>query len=247
MKVSQKILVGLFLVASAPVARASAASVDAGPKDTQPPSSEGSAPAKIQPRPGAQLTYGAPGTGFAMFGGEAIAFLARDWQLGLSYGQGSNQSTVARQSVSYGKVDATTSAVDVSAKQLMVGARHFVGSSFFVGAETGYRRFDVSYDSVASFPSLSLAAVGAHSMIVVDSLVGKVKIGNQWCFNDGLLVTAEWIGYEQPLLSARSSASSTASSDSDVRQVLNEFNTRISNLLRRRGNLSSQIGFGWVF
>lgn len=101
--------------------------------------------------------------------------------------------------------------------------------------------------SVASFPNLSIAAVDAQSRVLVDSLVGKVKIGNQWRFDSGLFVTADSSGCEQPLLSARSSASSEVTGDADVRKALNELNTSIGNLLTRRGNLSSQLGFGWDF
>ena len=77
------------------------------------------------------------------------------------------------------------------------------------------------------------------------SLVGKLSLGNQWTFDNGVFVTGEWLGYEQPLISKSYVHHSSALRSADIEQATSVADAAAIDYLRNHGAYTVQVGVGY--
>lgn len=84
-------------------------------------------------------------------------------------------------------------------------ARFFVGNSFNVSGIVSYRRIEVAADIDVTDTATNVSG-GLSVDVVSTSFTAGIAIGNHWAFDSGLTLGADWIGYNQPLVSTAKSS-----------------------------------------
>lgn len=146
--------------------------------------------------------------GFEGYGGEGQYYFTPSLHFGGFFVTGSHDFTDDLESTVEDNDVKTTEAL-MTFTLTVAQARYFVGNSFFVDGGLGVRtfasRFAFEQEEAGSFAVTTKAT----------SIVAQVGIGNLWSFDNGLLIGAEWIGYNQPISSSFSASSETEGAVTD--------------------------------
>lgn len=98
-----------------------------------------------------------------------------------------------------------TDRADVKADIYLAQCRYYFGNSFFVTGGLGQRVINVDFalhDSLDTDNRL-------EESLQISSTVAQIAIGNNWAWESGFFLGAEWIGYLVPLSSSKSSSVKT--------------------------------------
>ncbi|MCX6111572.1 MAG: hypothetical protein NTZ90_18405 [Proteobacteria bacterium] len=142
------------------------------------------------------LAQGYPsGPGYTLVG-----FLGRSLQLDLHY---SNSNVVAEKVPHPSQSPFISETATVHAISLSIGARYFIGRSFFVrmaaGQNTFYSRIKYSVTSQTEPNLVDDVTFSTVSDINARNIFLNMDIGNQWVFDNGFIIDCHWIGFTQAI------------------------------------------------
>jgi hypothetical protein len=172
--------------------------------------------------------------------------MAPDLQVGLMYGSGSLDLKSAVGNTS----EVEVREAKVSGNIVGLEALYFVGNSF-------YTRFGLGQRSIAADINMQHRQIdyGIAGTIEANSTVFLFGIGNQWQFDSGFTIGAEWAGYTQPMSSSSSSSlkstgSAAAGTDSD-KEDLEKLKKDFEDVAESLGETGSTrlliLSLGWAF
>lgn len=167
-----------------------------------------------------------------------------DLQLGLMYGSGSLDLKSAIGDTS----DVETRQAKLSGGIIALEAIYFVGNSFYTRLGLGQRSIDADLDLHHKKVDYGIAGT-----IEADSQILLFGIGNQWQFDSGFTIGAEWIGYSQPLSSSSSSslrekgAAAGAAEKSDLDKLKKDFEDAAEAIGESGSSRLLIMSLGWAF
>ncbi len=172
--------------------------------------------------------------------------MAPDLQLGLMYGSGSLDLKSAIGSSSDVEVREAT----VSGSIIALEALYFIGNSFYARAGLGQRTIAADIDLKHRQIDYGIAGT-----IEANSMVFLLGIGNQWQFDSGFTIGAEWAGYSQPMSSSSSSslkstgaaAAGTDADKADLDKLKKDFEDTAESLGESGSTRLLILSLGWAF
>lgn len=172
--------------------------------------------------------------------------MAPDLQVGLMYGSGSLDLKSAIGNTSEVEVREAT----VSGSIVALEALYFVGNSF-------YTRFGLGQRTIAADLNMQHRQIdyGIAGTIEANSTIFLFGIGNQWQFDSGFTIGAEWVGYAQPISSSSSSslkstgaaAAGTDSDKADLDKLKKDFEETAEALGEAGSTRLLILSLGWAF
>ena len=172
--------------------------------------------------------------------------MAPDLQLGLMYGSGSLDLKSAVGNTSEVEVREAT----VSGSIIALEALYFIGNSFYTRIGLGQRT--VAADLNIKHRQIDYGIVGT---IEANSMIFLFGLGNQWQFDSGFTIGAEWIGYTQPISSSSSSslkstgsaATGTDADKADLDKMKKDFEDTAESLGKAGSTRLLILSLGWAF
>lgn len=169
-----------------------------------------------------------------------------DLQLGLMYGSGALDLKSAVGSTS----DVEVREASVSGSIVALEALYFIGNSFYTRLGLGQRSIEATID--IHHKKIDYGIAGS---IKADSQILLFGIGNQWQFDSGFTIGAEWVGYSQPMSSSSSSslkekgsaATATGSEKSDLDKLKKDFEDAAESIGESGSARLLILSLGWAF
>jgi hypothetical protein len=169
-----------------------------------------------------------------------------DLQLGLMYGSGALDLKSAVGSTT----DVEVREASVSGSIVALEALYFIGNSFYTRFGLGQRSIEATID--IHHKKIDYGIAGS---IKADSQILLFGIGNQWQFDAGFTIGAEWVGYSQPMSSSSSSslkekgsaASATGSEKSDLDKLKKDFEDAAESIGESGSTRLLILSLGWAF
>ena len=125
---------------------------------------------------------------------------------------------------------------DLSMLQVVAHARLFLGNSFNVALGTGMRwvRYSIKVSAKQTSDTVS------HSARVNSFVLGG-SLGNQWVFDNGMVLGCDWISFYQPLAS---SVSTTTTATGSTSGELKKLSDDLSDTGKRIGKMGAPFVLG---
>jgi hypothetical protein len=183
---------------------------------------------------------GVPGLQF-----DALYSIKPNLQVGLLFNSGS----LDLKSLLGDEDDVEVKTATLSGSLIAADARWFLGNSFYLRGGLGQRTINAELDIQHKVVDYGIKGdVEATSMVILFGL------GNQWHWDSGFSLGAEWVGFAQPVSSSSSSsleetgsAGGSAATKDDVEDLRDEF----ENLAKQLGESGSArlliLNIGWAF